>query len=93
MIWKILSATGALFIIVIAFLAWAPGANAVGSQVNSQYGTLSRNGLSVGTFITQNYTLYGASIVIAIFFVVVYLIVGANTPDEGQEQVTPYYGD
>ena len=77
MIWKILAGTAAFFILWTAFFALTPGINGVDVFLNGMYGSVGRNGLTVGWFISTSYGLWFDGIVIAVLFDVVYLFAAA----------------
>lgn len=77
MIFKLLAANAVFFILWVGFFALAPGINGVDSYLNSMYGSVGRNGLTVGGFISISYGLFFDAIVLAVAFDILYLIASA----------------
>lgn len=77
MIFKLIAANAVFFILWIGFFALAPGINGVDSYLNAMYGSVGRNGLTVGGFISTSYGLFFDAIVIAVIFDVLYLFASA----------------
>ena len=80
-VFSVIAATAAFFILWTAFFALTPGINGVDGFLNGMYGSVGRNGLTVGWFISTSYGLWFDGIVIAVIFDVGYLFYSMLTTE------------
>ena len=88
MIYKLLAANAVFFILWIAFFALTPGINGVDTYLNSMYGSVGRNGLTVGGFISMSYGLWFDAIILAVIFDIAYLFASAFQSEPTEDVFT-----
>lgn len=83
----LLTASVAVFIIVIAFITLSPGVYLVNQQIVNQYGTLSLNGLTVATLSSNTFELFEAGLSSTLVFIVGYVFFAAHAQEQDSGEI------